>query len=245
MMKRLLIAVSVLLVMAVLALVTVAFGNRSVDQPCQEVLINLVDTKSASFINEPEIRQLLTDKGVKLEGKSLSSIDYAAVEQLVNQHRLVQRAECYPCPSGIVRIAIWQHVPVMRIFSEGKSYYIDTEGYKTGLSTLTAANVPVATGAIHDSLTIADLYKMAGLLKQDARLDALIEQIVVNANGEWVLIPRLGDFELHVGQPVNLEVKLKRLSVFLSKYLPKIGWNTYSVISVKYDNQIVCTRKET
>ena len=123
--------------------------------------------------------------------------------------------------------------------------YLDANGAKTGLSTQTAADVPVATGAIHDSTTLADLYKLACLLQEEPAWDALIEQIVVYPDGEWLLVPRVGDFDVHFGRPVNMETKLKRLAVFMSEYLPKMGWETYSSINLKYDNQIVCTRKKT
>lgn len=73
----------------------------------------------------------------------------------------------------------------------------------------------------------------------------MIEQIVVYPDGEWLLVPRVGDFDVHFGRPVNMETKLKRLAVFLGEYLPRMGWDTYSSINLKYDNQIVCTRKET
>lgn len=236
---------SVLLTLALLALLTVSFENGTNGGTCKAVAVSLQDEEGARFVSETEVKQLLLAKGIRLKDKPLDNIDYAAVERAVKQHCLVQRAECYPCPSGIVRIAVWQHIPVMRVFSGGHSFYIDAKGVKTGLSTLTAADVPVATGAISDSVTLADLYQLALLLKEEPTWDALIEQVVVFPDGEWLLVPRVGDFDILFGRPVNMETKLRRLAVFMSEYLPRIGWESYSSINLKYDNQIVCTRKET
>lgn len=245
MIKYVVTILSVLLTLALLVFLTVSFGNEANGNTCNAVTVSLEDDKDARFVSEAEVRQLLQVKGIKLINRPLDRIDYAAVERAVRQHRLVQRAECYPCPSGAVRIAVWQHIPVMRVFTTGGSYYIDAKGEKAGLSTLTAADVPVATGAISDSVTLADLYQLAILLKEEPTWDALIEQVVVMTDGEWLLVPRVGDFDIHFGRPVNMETKLRRLAVFMSEYLPRMGWETYSAINLKYDNQIVCTRKET
>lgn len=245
MIKQVVTILTVLLTLALLVFLTVTFEGKTSDQTCKSVIVSLQDEEGQRFVSEAEVRQLLQSKGIRLKDKPLDRIDYAAVENTVKQHRLVQRAECYPCPSGTVCIAVWQHIPVMRIFAEGSSYYLDANGAKTGLSTQTAADVPVATGAIHDSTTLADLFKLACLLQEEPAWDALIEQIVVYPDGEWLLVPRVGDFDVHFGRPVNMETKLKRLAVFMSEYLPKMGWETYSSINLKYDNQIVCTRKKT
>jgi cell division protein FtsQ len=41
-----------------------------------------------------------------------------------------------------------------------------------------------------------------------------------------------------------LDVKLENLKLFYQKALPKVGWERYSSINLKYKNQIVCTIKE-
>jgi len=41
-----------------------------------------------------------------------------------------------------------------------------------------------------------------------------------------------------------VEDKLTRLKLFYQKALPKVGWEKYSSINVKYRKQIICTKKE-
>lgn len=243
-MKKVLTILAVLLTLAVLVLLTKTFAGRLPEGTCTDVVVSLQGNDDQRFVSEGEVRHLLRAGGIELKGKPLDGIDYADVERTVGQHRLVRRVECYPCPSGTVCIAVWQHIPLMRVFVDGGGFYLDAEGTKTGLSAHSAADVPVATGAIRDSVTLADLYQLALLLKKEPTWDALIEQVVVNPDGEWLLVPRVGDFEVLFGRPVNMETKLKRLSVFMREYLPKLDWDTYSTINVKYDNQIVCTRKK-
>jgi cell division protein FtsQ len=244
MLKKLLTILSVIVVISLVAYITIDFTDKRAGDTCTDVQVLLMDEAGTSFISETEIQRLLAEYGVRLKGKKLDRIDYEAVEQIVKRHKMVERAECYACPSGVVCISIWQHIPVLRLFDGNSSAYIDRNGRKTGLSTLTAADVVVATGSVQDSVTVRSLYKMALLLQDHPDWDALIEQVHVEPNREWVLIPRIGELRIEFGRPVNMETKLKRIAVFMKKYLPKMGWNTYSTINVKFDNQIICTKKE-
>jgi len=244
MLKKIVSILSVLALIAIVAFITVDFADKRTGDTCKEVQVLLMDEAGTSFISKTEIQRLLAEYGVQLKGKKLDRIDFEAVEEIVRRHKLVQRAECYACPSGVVCIAIWQHIPVLRLFNDSSSCYLDVNGKITGLSTLTAADVLVASGSINDSTTIRKLHKLALLLQDHPDWDALIEQVYVEPNGEWVLVPRIGEARIAFGRPVKMETKLNRVTVFMRDYLPKMGWNTYSTINVKFDNQIVCTKKE-
>ncbi len=41
----------------------------------------------------------------------------------------------------------------------------------------------------------------------------------------------------------DYETKLQNLKLFYDQAIPIVGWEKYSVISLKYKNQIVCTKK--
>lgn len=244
MLKKIVSILSVIVLIALVAFITVDFADNQTGDTCKEVQVLLIGEIGTSFISETEIQRLLAEYGVQLKGKKLDRIDYEAVEEIVRRHKMVERAECYACPSGVVCISIWQHIPVLRLFNGSTSCYLDANGKMTGLSTLTAADVLVASGSINDTTTIRNLHKLALLLQEHQDWDALIEQVYVEPSGEWILVPRVGNLRIVFGRPVKMETKLNRVTVFMKEYLPKMGWNTYSTINVKFDNQIVCTKKE-
>ncbi len=244
MLNRTVTILSVFILTALVVFITVDFADKRKGATCKDVQVLLMDEAGTSFISEPEIQRLLAQYGVRLKGKALDRIDYEAVERIVKRHKLVERAECYACPSDVVCISIWQHVPVLRLINSNSGCYVDINGKKAGLSSLTAADVMVASGSVHDSSTVMSLHKMALLLRNKPEWDAMVEQVYVEPDGEWIVIPRVADVKVEFGRPVNMETKLNRMVVFMRDYLPKMGWNTYSVINLKYDNQIVCTKKE-
>ena len=48
---------------------------------------------------------------------------------------------------------------------------------------------------------------------------------------------------LTLGTLDEFEEKLANLKLFYEQAIPKVGWEKYSMINLKYKNQIVCTKK--
>jgi cell division protein FtsQ len=80
-------------------------------------------------------------------------------------------------------------------------------------------------------------------IKNDPFWSAQIEQVDVQLNGDVILIPRVGDQEIEIGRLEDYPSKLAKLKEFYKKGLNKIGWGDYKRISIKFKNQVVCTRK--
>lgn len=78
----------------------------------------------------------------------------------------------------------------------------------------------------------------------DSFLDADITQIVATGGGvnelQLAVIPRVANVTVELGTTENLEGKLATLRRFYEKGLSRIGWDKYSVISLRYDGQVVC-----
>ena len=87
-----------------------------------------------------------------------------------------------------------------------------------------------------------NLYKLSTYITEDKFLKSQIEQIYVDPNGEFELIPRIGNHIILVGGAENLEDKFERLFVFYKYGLSKTGWSKYNIINIKFKNQIVCSK---
>ena len=57
------------------------------------------------------------------------------------------------------------------------------------------------------------------------------------------LIPRVGNHTIVFGDANQIESKFEKLIVFYNKGLSNTGWNEYSVINLKYEGQVVCTKR--
>ena len=57
------------------------------------------------------------------------------------------------------------------------------------------------------------------------------------------MAPKIGDHVIELGSPDDLDSKFDNLLAFYRKGMPRAGWDTYSKISLKFKDQVVCTKK--
>ena len=239
-----------LFTVAVLLLAYLAFAifymnqGENKDIICKELRIDIVDTLNRYYFKENEIRNSINKAGLSPIGKNFPAISLTAIENKLKENRLIRQAECYKTVDGTVRVKVYQRIPLLRIFSQRGSYYVDEEGEKMPVPENFAAYLPVASGYIEDEYATKQLYEFALFLQQDKFWNSQIKQIYVASNGDVELTPAVGNHQIILGKIENYKENLEKLRLFYEKGLSKVGWNKYSVINLKFKNQVVCTKKE-
>lgn len=159
-------------------------------------------------------------------------------------NQLIKEANVFVTNNRAVKAVIEERKPILRVISSlGGNYYIDNTGNKMPLSNRSTAYLPIATGAIKEEFAKTDLYKFALFLHNDEFWNAQIEQIVVLPNQDIKLIPRVGDHQVILGSVDGCKEKLAKLLTFYQNGLNETGWNKYSVINLKFNKQVVCTKR--
>lgn len=208
-----------------------------------------------NFIEREEIDAILKQSEGQLIGRKLEDINLHAIEDRIKANPYIALSTVYADMDGVIHIEISQRQPILRIInSGGQDYYIDRVGLKMPVSPNFTANVLVANGHILEHFggrvdtlitkMASDLYKTAGYLKKDSLWDAQIEQIFVSDNDDIILIPRVGNQRIILGNADSLDVKMNNLLTFYKKAMPQVGWDTYKTINIKYTNQIVCEKNK-
>lgn len=208
-----------------------------------------------NFIEREEIDAILKQSQGSLIGQNLASINFQRIEKNIIANPYIAYATVYADMNGIVQIEIKQRQPILRVINTaGQDYYIDRNGLKMPVSPNFTANVLAANGEIMEHFSgkvdtlitklAVDLYKVALYVKQDTLWDAQIEQLYVNNAKDIELIPRVGNHRIILGTADSLESKMRNLLAFYKKAIPKVGWNTYKTINVKYINQVVCEKNK-
>lgn len=184
---------------------------------------------------------------------NVKSVDVGRVEEVLEREPMILNAEAYFDINNRLQIRIEQREPILRVLdNNGQSYYLDKTGVKMQTSRYYAVRVPVATGAVpphtpdflsKSNYLLKDVFYIAERIKTDAFLAALVQEIHVDAGGDIILIPTLGDQKIKIGSIVDLDDKLDRLKIFYDKAMPYEGWKTYSSINLKYKGQIVAKKK--
>lgn len=234
------------------------------NEVCKKYIIRVDYGKADVLVTEGDIYTVVKATGNLLKGQHLGSIDFERIEREIKRQSYVADAEAYMTLDGVVEIDVIQRQPILRIFNEkGESFYLDGLGNLMPLNPAFSARVLVATGSIlepfskkacyltdsvrkKDSMdyhsVMNNLYKLSAFITKDKFLKAQIEQIYVDPNGEFELIPRVGTHIILMGRADNLEDKFERLFVFYRMGLSKTGWSRYNIINIKFKNQVVCSK---
>ena len=91
---------------------------------------------------------------------------------------------------------------------------------------------------------LKEVYSFVDYINNDSFWSAQIDQIYVDKKDKIDLIPRVGNHVVHLGTFDNYKGKLRNLGAFYDKVLPEVGWNKYSVISLEFEDQIVCKKRK-
>jgi len=258
---------SILFGMALVAYLVVVSGFISAidrSRKITKVEIHIADSARNPFIRAADVSKMIAATNPALHGATLQSVDIRKIEASLLSRQIVRKAEVYYTLPGILHIDIRQKSPFVRITNAmGQTYYLDREGNIIPASINYSPYVLVVNGFInepfavgrtmnildvpHDSLshsksTIYEAFELAHFIASSTFWNAQIEQVYVTRNHEFELIPRVGAHIIEIGRADNLGEKFENLRLLYTQGLNNLGWNAYERISLKYKNQVVCTK---
>lgn len=226
-----------------LILAAIFFEQDRHQSVCREVQVVVADSLEKHFVSEGDLAVWLKRAGLNPVGKPLREINTERIEQELLKNEMIAGVEVYKTPSGLIKLVVEQKMPILRVMSVRGNYYVDNKGSVMPLSRHYVAHVPIANGYVEKELAVTDLCKFALFLQENDFWNDLIVQIVVDENYDVILIPRVGNCRILLGTLSDFEEKLDKLMLFYKQVVPKMGWDKYSMINLKFKNQIVCTKK--
>ena len=207
------------------------------------------------FIDRQEVDHILRADSNALIGRRMENINIHDLESRLKANPYVEYAKVYNDMDGTINVDISQRQPILRIINKyDQDFYVDRNGLKIPLSSNFTARVLATNGYIDelypnhvDTLHTAlakELYKAAEYIRRDSLWGAQIAQMYVNQEHEIELIPRVGSNRILLGDADSLDVKFRNLLIFYKKALPRVGWDAYKLINIKYANQVIGVRNE-
>lgn len=246
-------------------MLALGFVERTADRaPITDLQVTVDGVEGIHFIDEMAVRREILDQGIAVMGSRTGDVDVTSIEDRLRSIPCVAKAEVYHTMDGALHARVKQRIPIVRVFNlDGSSYYIDQEGWTMPTSTNYTARVLVVTGqldepgakngvysvfatdSIKNVFRSDDIHRLATFISADPFWNALIDQVVVTADGEFELIPRVGAQRVLLGDGSALQQRFEKLKVFYDKGIPKADWRRYSRIDLRFDDQVVCTKRTT
>lgn len=203
-----------------------------------------VSTDGDVFFLDAEMVEAMIDENVdSILGKRYQDINIYLLEEFLDAHVNVQKAELYLTNEGELCVEVEQRKPLARVFEAENSYYLDEAYEPFSLSEVYSARVLQVFWPEPTALRKEYLAQLLTLIEEDAFLQAQITGVVFDEEDEIIVLPRVGNHEILIGKAQGLDKKFENLKVFYKHGLEKVGWDRYAQISLKFENQVVCTKR--
>lgn len=193
------------------------------------------------FVTHTTVSKLLIVNNASVANTPKEIIDLNLLEVALNSNEMIKNAQVFMNVDGLITAEIEQKKPIARI-STNASYYIDDEGNYMPLSSNYTARVPLVTGFIEKN-KLSAVYEVAKKVQSDAFLTKHVVEIHQNENGTIDLRFRKHDFTIHLGRTNLMDKKINNLKAFYKKAMKDSLLDAYSLINLKFDKQVICTKK--
>ncbi|MBP7184104.1 MAG: hypothetical protein KBA06_01250 [Saprospiraceae bacterium] len=238
-----------------IAVITVIYAAiyRKENIGTNDIIIKIINKNSdnKTFLQDVDIKDLLNKKlSYGLDGASLKHIDTYEIENVLEKDQTISSADVYIDARNRLVLKIIEREPIVRIMDKnGNTYYLDEQGAYIPTSKHYTARVPIATGYIplyskkemlKEKTILKDIIEVAKYIRTNDFMNALIDQINIDDNADIILIPKLSKQKIIFGDASNIEAKFKKLKNFYQEGLSYVGWQKYSIINIKFKDQVIC-----
>jgi cell division protein FtsQ len=244
-----------------LIILVLGFVNKSQEEMAlKKPIINIDYETENRFVGIGDVlKEIINTNDTSL--KSINNYNILEIEQKINNNPAIKEAQVYRTIDGNIIANVKQRRPIVRVYSNGENYYIDEKGFLMPTSNKYTARVLVVSGFLNESsgrgyglnyanlpdslienTLLDDVYKISKYIDESEFWSAQIEQVSVNKDLDFILIPKVGNHKIVFGGVNNVDGKFNKLMIFYQKGLKRTGWNEYSEINLKYKDQVVCTK---
>jgi cell division protein FtsQ len=230
---------------------SMAFSSQRLAKvKCGEVKV-VIPENSPRIVDEDEISRLIGKLDAGLLNRQLYSINTEKVESGLEKISSIRNAEVFRQFSvenfqlkGKLIIEVEQREPLFRVLNGKDDYYMDREGVRIDGNGEFTMHVLLVTGEVDEQFARERLLPMIRFIDHDDFWKVQIQQLNVVEGGEVEVVPLVGDQLVEFGEPEGYRNKLRNLKALYEQGFAETGWARYDTISLKFENQVVCSKIE-
>jgi cell division protein FtsQ len=242
--------------MAVILLTIIMFSSfKDGSRKITTVDINIEVQGDQSLINKSDLLRFLYSKMDTLISYDVNDVELHTIENILEQNSHVKKAETYFDRLGNVKMEVVLKTPVLRILeNKGRGYYLSKEGDVIDWSPNFTPRLIVASGDI-PNLSKKDSYIDSTLLSahknltyvinsinSSSYLQSMVDEIVYNSENSIEIVSKIGSARVLLGDTTSLVEKLERFRLFYIEAYPRVGWDKYKEIDVRFKDKVYCRK---
>ena len=221
--------------------VTIYFADKEHKSVvCTGVEIDVNRVKMNSLIDTLTVSKLIRKNFGDFGGQLIHEINIDTIVRYLRRLEQVKDAGVYFSQQGKMYIVIEQHEPLFRVYpNSGGSYAIDESGHVLPLRGAAAFRSIIVTGNVTKEMAMNQVMDLVQYINRDQLWRAMFEQIHIDDQGEYLLVPNAVDFKIRLGSLSDLDLKFDNLRLYLDQGVEKRGWRAYKEINLKFTNQVI------
>ncbi len=217
-------------------------AKRHACKPLKDISVSVDHESGKYFVNDSLVKKVINGKQLHVSSTPLGNMDVKEVERILDRNSFIQKSQVYQDIDGNMKIKIDQETPVARINTGFDEFYLSEQLTKIPLSSLYSAEVILVGG----NVTEEDFFGLKKLIK-NISADKLLKKHIIAIKKEqpnsFILLVNKGNYIIEFGELKNFEEKFEKLKLFYAQYLGKVGLDYYEKINLKFNNQIVATKR--
>lgn len=239
MVKKILLAVFVVLCCGAVLVGGAWCSTQKDDSPCTAVKIVVRDSMQRQFVQADELEGYLKRHRLYPLALMMQQVDCHAIEQCLLSHDMVRSAECYKSPFGVVRVEVTQRVPVLCVMTADGCYYVDSDRQVMPARKSVELELPVFRGAVSERAAKEEYYDFVEWLQGNHYWRELISDVYVQHPKHLLLTQRGQKAKILLGTLDGYADKLARLRKLYTHGLDEIEHPEYREYDLRFDGQVV------
>lgn len=228
------IAITVIILGFLLSFSLKKFSGQKITD--EKISVKMNEKTPVYFIDEKDIKQIVIKENPS--GK-VGDLNIPELEKKINALPAVDSANVYLNLNGKLHLDIKQRVPVFRLNYNGRDFYVDEKGTEFPISKTYSHSCMLVTGNVKK-----DEYEKVAELVSKIDKDDFSKKYFIGISkhkDSYYLLTSEGNYKVEIGDLDHIDFKVKGFKTFVEKFLIFQDSQKYSMVSVKYDNQIVTT----
>jgi len=194
------------------------------------------------FITENMVNKMLIQNKDSATSIGKETLDLNKMEKRLLENPMIKNADVFVTVDGVLGANVIQRRPLARV--EGNpNFYLDEDGKNMPLSAVYSARVPIITGISESQYP--EVTELVKKITNDEFMKEYVVGLDVSDEGDVFLRIRKNEIKVLFGKSEEIETKFQKFKAFYKLTKKDSLLDNYSLINLKFKDQVVATKKET
>lgn len=197
-----------------------------------------------ALVTDDDVRTLLQHKMPHLSSQIVKEVDTEKVRKAVATSPYLYQPNVEVSVGRNVIVRAHQRRPVAKVFDNDSVFYIDSVASKIPLSEHADPDILIANGQFAGKKhNLSNVSAVATFISNNEDYKNLFDQVYEDDIHDIYLVPKLGSHVVLLGDTTNLDTKFSNLMAMYQRGMKKTGWDTYALVNLKYEGQVICRKR--